>query len=226
MNNINDKMNPDDWVEKAFESSRDCNHDQAIIYIQRAIEMTPNNAITYCNIGAIYGSMEYYNEALKSLMKAIELDPYNMTAYDNMGITYGILGNFKREIGCYLKVIEYSTIIDSTIYFKIGHAFFELDNIVKAIEYFQKAVDVNPIYWEAFFKMGLCNSILGNIEKGIECYQEVLIIKPDYAKAFHQMGFSYRQICLFTKAEQCFQKAARLGYKESQKILEEIGVSW
>jgi len=65
-------------------------YDEAITQLHKALELTPDNAQLYFNLGAVYldsGDLKKHPEAEKALRKSIELSPA-YAAYANLGILY------------------------------------------------------------------------------------------------------------------------------------------
>ena len=56
-------------------------------------------------------------------------------------------------------------------------------NLEGALESYQKAIDANPDYAEAFNNLGNIYKEMGNIDKSLELYQKALLIKPEYLEA-------------------------------------------
>jgi tetratricopeptide (TPR) repeat protein len=59
----------------------------------------------------------------------------------------------------------------------MGYAYSNLGDKEKAIECYQKAIDIKPDYHDAYYNMGNAYSNLGDKEKAIECYQKAIDIK-------------------------------------------------
>ena len=53
--------------------------------LKKAIELQPDYAEAYNNLGNAYKEMEEYNEAILVYEKAIELNPQYYEAYNNLG---------------------------------------------------------------------------------------------------------------------------------------------
>lgn len=64
-------------------------------------------------------------------------------------------------------------------YFEKGNEFFEQGQFQKAIEEYQKAIEINPNFYKAWNKMGHAYRALGNYEQATECYNKSLQINPD-----------------------------------------------
>jgi Flp pilus assembly protein TadD len=80
----------------------------------------------------------------------------------------------------------------------------------KAIECYQKAIDIKPDEHKAFNNMGLAYADKGDKDKAIECYQKAIDIKPDEHKAFNNMGLAYADKGDKDKAIECYQKAIEI----------------
>jgi len=65
-------------------------YDEAVAQLHKALELTPDNAQLYFNLGAVYldsGDLKKHPEAEKALRKSIELSP-TYAAYANLGILF------------------------------------------------------------------------------------------------------------------------------------------
>ena len=76
-----------------------------------------------------------------------------------------------------------------------------------AIEYYQKAVSINPEYVNAYYNMGIDYHNLENYTQAISCYQKAVSIDPSDAFAYSSMGFAYARLENYTQAISCFQRA-------------------
>ncbi|OQC18337.1 MAG: TPR repeat-containing protein YrrB [Firmicutes bacterium ADurb.Bin080] len=72
---------------------------RALEYLNKAIELQPDNASAYSIRGYIYFSLEKYQQAIDSFNKAIQLNPTKAEYYNSRGTVY-------RKISQYEKAIE------------------------------------------------------------------------------------------------------------------------
>jgi tetratricopeptide (TPR) repeat protein len=63
-------------------------HDRAIAYFNKAIEINPKLAGAYYNRGYVYDEKGQYDTAISDYNKAIEIDPKYAEAYNNRGFAY------------------------------------------------------------------------------------------------------------------------------------------
>jgi superkiller protein 3 len=79
-----------------------------------------------------------------------------------------------------------------------------------AIEYFQKAIEINPNNAEAYYNMGSAYDDLKNYDEAILCYQKALEINPNNARAYLNMGYAYKNLKNYDEAIRCYRKAITL----------------
>jgi tetratricopeptide (TPR) repeat protein len=90
-----------DWDKKAnklWNGEKFTNPKKALEYLNNAIKLQPNNALTYLKRAAAYVNLIEYQKALEDFNKAIRLKPDYAYAYNNRGILYLMVGN--NELGC------------------------------------------------------------------------------------------------------------------------------
>lgn len=80
-------------------------HEQAIPYLQKLIEIDPENAVAHYNIGYLYIKLCQYENAIKSLEKSIEIDPEHASAYRDLSDAYWQSGEYNLAEE-YLRVAE------------------------------------------------------------------------------------------------------------------------
>lgn len=78
-----------------------------------------------------------------------------------------------------------------------------------AIEYFERAVDMDPQHSRALFSLAVQNSIHGNDEEAIRLYERALSKPPYYAGAMLNLGLLYEDQENYSAAEYCFRQVLR-----------------
>jgi len=81
---------------------------QAVKQFQKAIELNPNYAPAYMNLGITYYYMKRFNESVASETKSISLNPNNPEAYFFMAQGYERQNNRPEAIRNYRKFLEIS----------------------------------------------------------------------------------------------------------------------
>jgi len=102
----NDSVDKIDTVPTSRIKSIIASADSSIISsgdYNKAIELKPDDAVAYINMGSAYTSKRDYNKAIECYQKAIKLKPDFAVAYNNMGIAYEYLGEQEKANDCFQK---------------------------------------------------------------------------------------------------------------------------
>ena len=59
-----------------------------------------------------------------------------------------------------------------------------------AMDFYKKAIVVNPDYTDGWFNLGLVYANESNIEKSKECFQKVISIDPEYAYSYYALAIA------------------------------------
>ncbi len=95
-------------------------------------------------------------------------------------------------------------------YFNIAYSFGEKREYVKAIENYDRALELDPKYLDAWYNKGLALSNLKKYEEALTCYDRALELDPKYLEAWNNKGQLLKQLGRKDEAEKCFQKAKEL----------------
>ncbi|MBU2464572.1 MAG: tetratricopeptide repeat protein, partial [Candidatus Edwardsbacteria bacterium] len=121
---------------------------------KNAIELDPEYAMVYFNLGIAYSELEDYSQAIFAYKKAIESDPNYAMAYYNLGVVYSKLRDYPQAIQAYKKAIE-SDPNYAKAYFNLGIAYSELEDYSQAIFAYKKAIEIDSNYAKAYFNLGV-----------------------------------------------------------------------
>ena len=83
------------------------NPTQAMIYLDRAIELDSENAETYRNRGWAHTLMREFEEGIADLTKAIELDGEDYETYQRLASVHLVEEDYQLAIDAFSKAIEY-----------------------------------------------------------------------------------------------------------------------
>jgi tetratricopeptide (TPR) repeat protein len=83
-------------------------------------------------------------------------------------------------------------------------------NNQEAIACYDKAIEINPQYADAYNNKGLSLYYLGNNQEAIACYDKAIEINPYFADAFYNKGMALSAISKFPEAITSFDKAIEI----------------
>jgi tetratricopeptide (TPR) repeat protein len=96
---------------------------------------------------------------------------------------------------------------DAKEYFTKGYNAQENGLNELAIEYYQKAVSIDPKHANGYNNMGTAYYDLQNYRDAIRCYEKAIAINPNYAAAYVGMGDAYYNLQNYHEAVRCYEKA-------------------
>jgi tetratricopeptide (TPR) repeat protein len=154
----------------------------AISSFETAVEQDAKFENAFVDLGLIYGArknpiaMDYYNNALK-------LNPENEYVKYAQAKLLQDLGKIDEAIQAYETLSKEKSDCFNCFY-NLGAIYFEnkKDN-TKALEYFTKAIVLNPQYTEAYFARGLTYARMKDKASAKADYDMCLKLQPNYAPA-------------------------------------------
>jgi Flp pilus assembly protein TadD len=91
--------------------------------------------------------------------------------------------------------------------FNMGVYFYNQREISKAIQAYQKVIQMDPAYIEAYNNLGIIYQELGDFENALRSYQKSVEINPQYEKAYNNLGILFFLKDRYEEALEAFQKA-------------------
>jgi Flp pilus assembly protein TadD len=92
-------------------------------------------------------------------------------------------------------------------YFNSGVTFYNQKEFSKAIQTYQKVIELDPTYVEAYNNMGIIYQMLGNADRAFGAYQKATEINPRYEKGYNNLGILLLIKGRYEEALEAFQKA-------------------
>jgi tetratricopeptide (TPR) repeat protein len=95
-------------------------------------------------------------------------------------------------------------------HFNAGVTFYNQKDYSKAIQAYQKVIELNPFYVEAYNNLGIVYQMIGDVEKASKAYQKSTEINPKYEKGYNNLGILLLLKGRYEEASEAFQKALAL----------------
>jgi tetratricopeptide (TPR) repeat protein len=99
-------------------------------------------------------------------------------------------------------------------------------NFQKAIEYYDKTLQLKRDYVEALINRAGSYGMIGEYSKAIRDYDSAINIDSRCSDAYFNRGISYARAGNEAKALEDIGLSARLGYKQAQDFLRSEGITW
>ena len=122
--------------------------DAALKYYKKALEINPDYAEAYYNMGIALKDNGDLDAAIDSYKKALEIKPDYVGAYFNTGNILKDTGDLEAAIDSYKKALEIKPDY-AEAYNNIGLTLKDKGDLEEAINSYKKALEIKPDYFEA-----------------------------------------------------------------------------
>ena len=151
---------------KGYEYYTNGDFKTAITYFDSAIRENPNLGDAYYFKGLLIARLGDYTQALPLFNKAIDINPSDGAYYGDRGIVFAQLGRDKDA----LKDFEFAARYDSlnpARHFNLAAYYLNQGNVVPAIRYLNRCLEVDPNHLHARFKRAICFVKTNKIENAV-----------------------------------------------------------
>src|SRR5678810_1345719 len=94
-------------------------------------------------------------------------------------------------------------------FFRDGLSFLSKDDCEKALPYFEKAVESDSNYAEAWAQSGFCNEKLGRHNEALEASKKAVTLRPS-AESYFNIGLASFYLKKYKDAEDAYRQSIRL----------------
>ncbi len=150
---------------------------EAIACIKRALIMEKHNYYLWFNLGITYQQAGDLTNARKSMMKAYSMNRYDQDVLESLAIINFNMGKLEEAAGFCYEGLDYNP-TNPRLWNMAGVVFFNKSDYISASESFERAVSINPFYYDALFNLRDTYSELGNISGMNECIRRMENMKP------------------------------------------------
>ncbi len=202
-------------------------HEKAINLLSKELEVKTNDPRTHYLIGSVYSNKGDTELAILHFQESLRLDPKNRIAAQKLLQIYEKTGNETLAIELLqnrlVQADKQKTQRDSAVsYNHLGVLHYRQGDTVKAIQAFEKALELSPHDKPAkrnLYRIVLEKTLKAVTTKSLDTaatWTEKLVeLDPENADTFHLLGKGYAQIEEWTTAIDLYQKA--LAYKPNDE---------
>ncbi|MDR2292925.1 MAG: SUMF1/EgtB/PvdO family nonheme iron enzyme [Prevotellaceae bacterium] len=149
--------------------------------------------------------------------------------YYNIGNEYRENEDYKYGIAAYQIAVKLKPDY-AAAYYNLGICYKAQGDLPDAIEAYKKAIDIPrskiKVDHLACLNLGNIYTEQKKYKDAISAYQNAINRQSDFALAYRAMGSAYTYLENYLEATNCYKKAAQLGDRECQKILQDNNISW
>lgn len=209
-----DPYNPEIYITKASVFSQLRDHERAIKYFEKAIEVSQDfeeeemDDIRF-DLALEYENIHDYQNAIKVLTKILDNTPDNEAAIYEVAYCYERIGDFDKCIEFYTKYIDNNP-YSFTAWYNLGNIYFLKNNLEKAIWAYDYAIVINDDFSSAHFNLGNTYMQVGSFEKAIEAYRRCIEIDGDEALTISYLAEAYERMEKYDEALFYYEKSREM----------------
>lgn len=152
------------------------------------------------------GDME---AAAASFRKAAEKMPQSIEANYNLAICYLRLEKTAEAIDLLEKILHRKNDLPE-VYLALGEAYFNRQEMEKAISSFKRAQELQPNNERIFYDLGLIYYKIDQLESAISSLEQAIKLNPKFSSAYYQLGLVFLKKGDFSRAIDAFEKFLQL----------------
>ncbi len=127
--------------------------------------------------------------------------------------------DLSKNVELMKKLESLDLTLTPTVYLERGNIYLGQRNTVKAIENYNKAIELKPDDHELYFRRGLAYQNSGKIEEAIPDYEKSIKLNPKHSFSYASAGVCYRVTGNFTKSLQYLEEAIKLNPSSEYSLL-------
>jgi len=181
----------------------------ALIPMQKAAELFPEDADVHSNLGYALHDLGQLADAETSCRRAIQIRPDFAEAHNNLGNTLRDSGRLDEAERSYLRALKIKPGF-SEVHNNLGNLLRDLARSDEAEASYRQAIQIKPGFSEAHGNLGNTLRDLGRFDEAEKSYRMALQINPNFAEAYCNLGSMLCDLGRHKEAEVCFRRALKI----------------
>ncbi len=177
------------------------------------LKIEPKSALAYRAIA--YGNLidKQYAQSVEAYKKIATMDTMEFDDYRWLGTAYRQIKKDSLAAMAWEEALKDTTqtiTLRSYLYGEVGSIWMTYKHYDRAVEFFQKRVQLDTIAVGASFNLATCLMQLEEYEKAVSVLRKAIARNPKYPPAYINMGFCYFQMKDFDAGRKEFETAIKI----------------
>lgn len=197
--------------------------ESAMQYIDKALEFNPYDSEVLITKVKIYEEYNQYNLCLEILEKILTLDSTNEEAKYYKGIALSNMQFHKEAIKVFKELVDLED-FKVDVYSELAIIYTELDDLDKAEDYYNKAIEMLPFDSKLWYNKGLMHQHFNQIFKAIDSLLFAICIDKKNYYAYKVLATIYANIGRFKDSAEIYDLALKEFANNSELLTHAGGV--
>jgi predicted O-linked N-acetylglucosamine transferase (SPINDLY family) len=217
-----DNQNDEPWSRLGVVCLRLGKLDEAIVCLQRALQLKPGRVDVHSNLGVAYASRSRFEEATACFEAALRLQPDYLDAEYNLGKALQDQGRFV-EAEWHLRQVVQRQPSHAPAHASYGFVLTGLNRLDEAIATLKRAVELAPADAQVHNALGFALMERGQLDGAVTSLEQACRLQPGLAQAHANLGMALARQGKTSVARTSAVKAAQLG-PDSPEVQNAVGV--
>ncbi len=188
--------------------------------LRRAVELAPNDAHAYSNLGSLLREQGKLDEAAASFRRALKINPRLADAHCGLGLVLQSKGLGNDAMASLRQALKINPDL-ADAHNNMGLLLQSSGQMDEASACFRRAVKIKPDFAEAYSNLGAVLLIQGQLDAALENLSKAVEMGPSYAEAHYNLGVVQIAHGQLDAALTSFHRALELkpGYVEASNNL-------
>ena len=202
------------------------NRTQAMAAFQRSVSEDPQCTSGYTNLAILQREQggQQEEEALRNLRRALAIESDYLPAFNQMALLYysrGLQRGGKASLDLAEIVCRQAQIIDrdfAPIYNTWGLVKIEKGDVIEALRFFQRAIELDDSIFEAQMNFGSVTQSFRGYQDAQRAFARAVELEPNNYDAHIGLGAAYRGLNQFDQAKAEYERAQGLDGNRPEAI--------
>ncbi|KAJ3416949.1 cytochrome c oxidase subunit 1 [Chytridiales sp. JEL 0842] len=207
------------YVNMAYTMQAEGRYKKAWELFTMAIAINPLCTSALEGRSIVHYIMRNYFGALIDICKAIELHPDNAEYLTNRGVIYQALNDPIAALQSYKLAIQKDKKYPLA-YFNAANLYFSQQRWEQALEYFERALRLDPEDFSAILNRGITKSMLGDTTGALEDFNLSILLNPTSPEVYFNRANLFQKMGNFDEADKDYSAVLTLSPADNVTYLE------
>lgn len=189
------------------------NFKDELTFWREAVRKNSNSYFAHRGLANTYHYKNMFEQAEREYLKSLELNPKSLETIINLATNYKKLEKFENAEELFKKSLRINN--NPIIYNNFGNLLLAMGKNEEAIQYFQKAIQLKPNYFEAYSNLGVAYAKLSQASLAKEYFLKSIQINPFFAEGHYNLAIAFSSLNKLDSAQIHLNEAQKLGIKIS-----------
>ena len=193
--------------------------DAAQIEFEQGIRYSPQSAEIHYDLGKLFSIQDNWESARKQFEEALRIDPSYVEGLDALGLALEALGDDASAVANYQKAIALNEARKGTFssaHVNLSAYYNRTSEPEKALEYANKALELDPKSDRAWFQKGKADEGEGRLNDAVDSVNRAISFNPRASSYYYVLAGLYRRLGKMEDSRKALDSFTRLDKETSE----------